>query len=213
MTRFQVHQASKVLIIISSGLGVLLALLYDGFSLAQLAYFTNQSNLLVFLTYFIYLIYYKKYKETFITILYQVVLAIVLTSIVYHLMLRPYIDPSTFQINTLTDLLVHTITPLLVIGERIVFGKKGILQRKQPWIWLSFPLFYYVFVLTYGLFGGRFNLGTSYESKYPYFFLNLKEEGVGYFMFIIALILFIGYIMVFMNRIVLNRKREKNGII
>ncbi|MGE4571685.1 MAG: Pr6Pr family membrane protein [Candidatus Izemoplasmatales bacterium] len=213
MNKLYFHQAFKFLIVLSSALGVILAIVHADDSLYPLTYFTNQSNLLVFLIYLFYIFYYKKYQEKWITIIYQVVLAIVLTAIVYHLMLRPYIDPKTFGVNPFTDLLVHTVTPILVVVERIIFGKKGILQRKQALLWLTFPFLYYLFVLLYGFLGGSFHAGTDYESKYPYFFLNIKEEGIGYFFFVISLILMIGYLMVFINRVLLNRKRNDHGII
>lgn len=211
----KIHTLLKLLIVVSSGTGVFLSIYYANFSLTTLTYFTNQSNLLIFILYIFYL-FIKKYKEPYITILYQGVLAIILTGVVYHLMLRPHIDPETFELNFWVDLLVHTITPILVIVERIIYGTKGILRTSHPLKWLAFPLFYYLFVLVYGFLGGYYHQGTEHQSKYPYFFLNIQEEGFFYFSLVLVLILMIGYLMVLFNRMIFfinHKKRGKYGIV
>jgi hypothetical protein len=205
--RFLIHQVFKALIIISSGLGLLLSFIESN-DLSPMLYFTNQSNLFIFIVYLVFLVKHNNYHEPYISILYQAVLAIVLTGIVYHLMLRPYIDPSVYSPNSLSNLLVHTFTPIFVVIERIVFSRKGILQRKHPFIWLSFPMLYYVFVLVYGTFGGKFHSGTDYASKYPYFFLNIGEEGIGYFLLVILFIIVIGQLIYLSNRYIFTWKKK-----
>ncbi|MDA3932096.1 MAG: Pr6Pr family membrane protein [Tenericutes bacterium] len=202
------HGSIKILVIISSGLGVFLNLVQENFSLNALTYFTHQANLLVFIVYTVFLFYDKKYKQTFITILYQAVVAIVLTSLVYHVMLRPIMSDPSFTENGLINLLAHTITPILVVAERVLFSTKGVLQRKQPILWLSFPMYYFVFTIVYASLGGVFRKGTEYESKYPYFFLNFKENGIGYFLVVVTLVLIIGYSTYFLNRRIFLRKRD-----
>jgi len=202
------HNLFKIFIILCSGLGLTLTIVNADGSLRSFAYFTNQSNLLVFLIYCYFLFNHKTYHEPFITILYQVVVAIVLTSIVYHLMLRPYIDETTYASSSLTDLLVHSFTPFLVVIERLIFSVKGIIQKSHPLYWLIFPLFYYVFSLIYGALGGLYQVGTENESRYPYFFLNFGESGVVYFLFVLVLILLIGYGIYYINRHLLNKEGE-----
>ena len=202
------HRSIKLLIIISSGLGVFLNVIQENFSFNPLLYFTHQSNLLVFIVYIFYLFRDKKHKQKEITILYQAVVAIVLTSLVYHAMLRPILDNTTIFGNGLVDILVHTITPILVVIERLVFSKKGVIQRKQPLLWLSFPMFYFVFTIIYSSLGGIYHEGTEYESKFPYFFLNFRENGIGYFFLVILLVLMIGYSIYFFNRKILIEKRD-----
>lgn len=202
------HKSIKILIIISSGLGVFLNVIQEGFSFNSLIYFTQQSNLLVFIVYLIFLFYDKKFNHRDITILYQAVVAIVLTGFVYHFMLRPILDNTSILGNGFSDILVHTITPILVIFERWKFSKKDVIQRKQPIYWLVFPMFYFVFTIVYAALGGVFHKGTEYESNYPYFFLNFDENGFGYFIGVVVLVLLIGYSIYFLNRRILTRKRD-----
>jgi len=202
------HKSIKILIIISSGLGVFLNIIQENFSFNSLLYFTHQSNLLVFIVYTVFLFHDKKYKQRQITILYQAVVAIVLTSVVYHGMLRPVLDNTSIFGNGFVDMLVHTITPILVVVERLLFSTKGVIQRKQPIYWLIFPMFYFFFTIIYSFLGGTFHKGTDYESKYPYFFLNFSDNGIGYFIVLIIIVLLIGYSIYFMNRRIMIRKRD-----
>lgn len=202
------HQVFKLLVIISSGLGITLTLVEAGGSLRPFAYFTNQSNLLVFIVYTYFIFNHKAYHEPFITLLYQVVLAIVLTAVVYHIMLRPFIDEASYSSNSITDLLVHTFTPLLVVIERYFFSVKGILQKSHPLYWLIFPLVYFIFTLVYAALGGIYQAGTENASKYPYFFLNFEESGYGYFILVFIIVLVIGYTIYYFNRHWLNKKED-----
>lgn len=201
--KLKYHQVFKLLIILSSALGLSLTIIDGSGSLRPFAYFTNLSNLLVLVIYTYYLIQYKSYHEPFISILYQGVLAIVLTGIVYHLMLRPYIDLDTLGSRPLTDLMVHTITPLLVVIERLIFSVKGVLQKSHPLYWLTFPLIYFIFTRIYARLGGLYQVGTEYESKYPYFFLNFQSSGYLYFILVILMVIFLGYTIYFLNRHIL----------
>ncbi|QWC00526.1 Pr6Pr family membrane protein [Mycoplasmatota bacterium] len=202
------HNTIKVLIIISSGLGVVLNIIQSNMSLYSLTYFTHQSNLFVFLVYLIFLFINHKNHRLFVVVFYQAIVGIVLTAMVYHLMLRPSLMGSSFEANDLVDILVHTLTPILVILERLFFSEKQILKRNYPLMWLAFPFVYYLFTIIYVIAGGIFNRGTEFESRYPYFFLNFEENGIVYFLLVILLILSIGYSMYFLNRKPLIRKRD-----
>ena len=167
------HHLLKWGIVLSSGLGVLLGIANDDWSLNGLAYFTNQSNLLVFLVYGYLALNDKPLSKIVITILYQAVLAIALTGFVYHLILAPTFDGSDGF--SFMNFLVHTLTPILVITERIIFSHKHTLHKWHPIYWLSFPLIYFIFTIVFAELGGRFGPGTDYESRYPYVAIALKH--------------------------------------
>lgn len=189
----------RIIIVIAAITGFILNSLGSRTPFRQYAYFTIQSNILVATVYLILLI--KKADSKFLQVIKtQATVAIILTGLVYNLMLRPYLDGIDYEPDTLSDLLVHTITPILVIIEYICFQK----TNRTPWYFplynLIFPLVYWLFTLVYVVLGGNFN-GEDYTSNYPYFFLNFAEFGIGYFLLVLAFILFISYLLFFVNAI------------
>ncbi|MGD9964373.1 MAG: Pr6Pr family membrane protein [Candidatus Izemoplasmatales bacterium] len=170
--------------------------------LKQLTYFTIQSNILVA---FVYLVLLLKKEETKLLIILkrQATVAIILTGLVYNFILKPYLGDFDYTPNTLPDLLVHSITPLLVFVDYLVFSHRFKVKIFEPLYSLIFPLIYWLFTIIYRLVGGNYN-GTNYESDYPYFFLNFPEYGVGYFLivlvFIITIIYFLYIIDLFINK-------------
>jgi len=93
----------------------------------------------------------------------------------------------------------------LVIIDRIIFTEKGSVKKYDSIIWLAYPLIYWVFTIIFVYFGGNFNT-TNIESNYPYFFLNFKEVGVGYFFLVISFIILIGYLVYFEDMFRNNKK-------
>lgn len=170
--------------------------------LKQLTYFTIQSNILVA---FVYLVLLLKKEETKLLIILkrQATVAIILTGLVYNFILKPYLGDFDYTPNTLPDLLVHSIIPLLVFVDYLVFSHRFKVKIFEPLYSLIFPLIYWLFTIIYRLVGGNYN-GTNYESDYPYFFLNFPEYGVGYFfivlVFIITIIYFLYIIDLFINK-------------
>ncbi|MCF7924473.1 MAG: Pr6Pr family membrane protein [Candidatus Izimaplasma sp.] len=214
MNKMHINKTIKFLIVISSGLGISLTLIDLGFSLSPFKYFTHLSNLFVLSIYLMIFFKIKHKSKLFTIIKYQAVVSIVLTGLIYNFVLRPSINSIDYEVNSLADILVHTLTPILVIFDNLFFSKKGIIKRKYPLYWLIFPLIYYLCTLIYSFFGGKFHLGTSYESNYPYFFLNISEYGFGYFIIIVLIILVIGYTIFYINNFLYKDKEErKNGSI
>ncbi|MFO7969847.1 MAG: Pr6Pr family membrane protein [Candidatus Izemoplasmatales bacterium] len=199
MNRLSYKKIFHYLIILSSFLGIVLNLIYENFSLGSFRYFTHLSNLFILVVYLIMIFKPKSNSKIFMLVKYQAVVAIVLTGIVYNLLLRPTISNPDYEVNTFIDLLVHTITPLLVIIERILFSKRKVIKPIYSIYWLTFPLFYYFYILMYSFSGGIFHEGTSYESKYPYFFLDIENNGFGFFIIVIILILLVGLITYYLN--------------
>ncbi len=194
----------KILIIITATVGFLLSTFSYESPLKQYAYFTIQSNILVAVVYLTLVI--KKDKSSLLLIIKnQATLAIILTGLVYNLMLRSYLDGIDYNPNSLSDLLVHTLTPILVLTDFIVFTKNGKMTVFEPLYYLIFPLIYWIFTIVYVALGGNFNFDTE-ESNYPYFFLNFEKFGIGYFLLVLGFIILIGYLLYFLNKTILKKK-------
>jgi len=194
----------KILIIITATVGFLLSTFSYESPLKQYAYFTIQSNILVAVVY-LTLVINKDKSSLLLIIKNQATLAIILTGLVYNLMLRSYLDGIDYNPNSLSDLLVHTLTPILVLTDFIVFTKNGKMTVFEPLYYLIFPLIYWIFTIVYVALGGNFNFDTE-ESNYPYFFLNFEKFGIGYFLLVLGFIILIGYLLYFLNKTILKKK-------
>ena len=192
----------RIIIFLLATIGFIWNTLRFDSPLKQLTYFTIQSNILVA---FVYLVLLLKKEETKLLIILkrQATVAIILTGLVYNFILKPYLGDFDYTPNTLPDLLVHSIIPLLVFVDYLVFSHRFKVKIFEPLYSLIFPLIYWLFTIIYRLVGGNYN-GTNYESDYPYFFLNFPEYGVGYFLivlvFIITIIYFLYIIDLFINK-------------
>lgn len=188
----------KLIILVAALLGVILHTVQSETPLQSFTYFTLQSNLLVVIVYLMMLL--REFKSRLFQIIYnQTVIAIVLTGIVFNLLLRPTLGSIDYEVDSLSDILIHSLVPGLVLIDRFVFGKVGTIKKYDPIIYLSFPLFYWLFSMFYIVLGGNFN-GDDYISNYPYFFLNFPEYGVGYFVLVIVFIVLLGYFVFGVDR-------------
>ena len=131
-----------------------------------------------------------------------VMMAITVTLLVYLVVLVP----ATFQQEgdyvpfSLTDNLIHIITPALLILDWLLFVPKGRLRWVDPLLWALIPYAYLAYALIYGGLGGEFLPGQNY----PYPFLDVATHGVGgVALWILALtvaLVGIGYIFVAFDR-------------
>jgi hypothetical protein len=196
-----------IIIVLSAVIGMILNVLGSKTPLKQFTYFTLQSNLLVAIIYTVSLIL-KKQSKLFVIVKYQAVLAIVLTGLVFNILLRPVVGDYDYNPNTISDFLIHTLTPILVLLEVIFYQNKGLVKVYYPLVWLVFPLFYWLFTLLYVALGGNFN-GETYVSDYPYFFLNFADNGYWGFILVLVFILFIGYLIYYVDKTVYLRKQQR----
>ena len=164
-----------IIIVLSAVIGMILNVLGSKTPLKQFTYFTLQSNLLVAIIYTVSLIL-KKQSKLFVIVKYQAALAIVLTGLVFNILLRPVVGDYDYNPNTISDFLIHSLTPILVLLEVIFYQRKGLVKVYYPLVWLVFPLFYWLFTLLYVALGGDFN-GETYVSDHPNFFLNFADHG------------------------------------
>lgn len=105
-----------------------------------------------------------------------VMMAITVTMLIYLVVLVParFADGDS-DIFSLTDNLIHIITPLLVIVDWLIFVPKGEFRWIDPLLWTLIPYAYLVWAFAYGALGGEFTPGQ----KYPYPFMDVDVLGVG----------------------------------
>ena len=91
------------------------------------------------------------------------------------------------------NIILHIAVPILAIIDYILFGTKGYISYKQTWVFLIYPIIYFVAVNLRVLFGGK--PFASNNSYYPYFFLDphLENQGWGFIAIYIAVIVLIFY--------------------
>lgn len=105
-----------------------------------------------------------------------VMMAITVTMLIYLVVLVPtrFADGDS-DIFSLTDNLIHIITPLLVFVDWLLFVPKGSFRWVDPLLWTLIPYAYLVWAFVYGAVGGEFTPGQ----KYPYPFMDVDALGVG----------------------------------
>lgn len=106
-----------------------------------------------------------------------VMMAITVTMLVYLVVLVPsaFVQGGDYQPFSLTDNLIHVVTPCLLIADWLLFAPKGRLRWGDPLRWTLIPYAYLVFAFVYSGLGGRFAAGASY----PYPFLDVATHGIG----------------------------------
>ena len=105
-----------------------------------------------------------------------VMMAITITMLVYLVVLVPatFVQDGGYEPFSLTDNLIHIVTPCLLIADWLLFVPKGRLAAVDPLLWLVAPIAYLVFAFGYGALGGEFMPGQ----RYPYPFLDVAAHGV-----------------------------------
>jgi hypothetical protein len=92
-------------------------------------------------------------------------LAILLVGVVFALLLNGLVELSGGAM--LADLLMHRVTPLLVPLWWLAFATKGGLGRRDPFLWVLYPLGYFAYALARAAIDGR----------YPYPFMDAGRIG------------------------------------
>ncbi|QEV98720.1 hypothetical protein F6J84_00350 [Microbacterium caowuchunii] len=115
-----------------------------------------------------------------------VMFVITVTMLIYLVVLVPetFTQGNDYVPFTLTDNLVHIITPCLTIADWLLFVPKGWVRPLDPVLWALIPYAYLAFAFVYGAAGGVFGGGT----RYPYPFMDLDRNGlVGVVLWIVGL--------------------------
>lgn len=172
----------------------------------HLSYYTNLSNILciVFFTYYsLRMICNIKCEEFHYNnnLKGAITITILITFIVYNLILRPFMHnvDGVMNLNSIGNLVVHIILPLMVLFDYLLFDEKG--KYNKAYIWVFIPISYFIFICIRAHFGHTF---TYAQSRYPYFFLDIDAYGI--FQVIInviisiILILLLIYLYVFIDK-------------
>lgn len=198
-----------------SFIGIFLSsqILEGTFNTHLFVYYTHLSNILCFVVMIIVLIHnYKKvineptgHNEAICKIKGAATMAIMVTGVVYHFLLKDTSDPTFF---TLDNIIVHYIVPIMFVLDWLIFDKKKSLTILDPLTWIIIPLVY----LTYALIRGAI-VGPNNELQYAYFFIDVNQYGYGgVLLWAIGLtILFVafGYFMWFIDKIIIKEKKIK----
>lgn len=105
-----------------------------------------------------------------------VMMAITVTMLIYLVVLVPTrVQAGDTDIFSLTDTLIHIVTPGLIIADWLLFAPKGRFRWVDPLLWTLIPFAYLAWSLVYSALGGRFVEGD----RYPYPFLDVDALGVG----------------------------------
>ncbi len=129
----------------------------------QVKYFTIWANLLVLLSAFLMWWRQRCVSDSFFAAL---TLWMLIVMVVWHVLLGN--DETPVGFNYVSNLLLHTINPILITLIWLFMASKKALKWKDAVLWLLFPLLYLTYAITRGLL----------SDVYPYFFLNLKELGL-----------------------------------
>lgn len=156
------------------------------FRRATFVYYTNLSNLVIFI-YMLLLCFSWFYPDhPLYTALrlpgvqFSAAMSIFITFIIFHFILAPEIRKRGTQqgisfLKQFDNLCVHYFVPLVTLAEWLFYADKTGLSFWPTLYWLSLPLAYLLFTLVRAaLFG---NISES-GHKYPYLFIALDTLGV-----------------------------------
>ena len=172
-----------------------------------LAYFTNLSNILVFIVFLI--IWIRTFKDVALNKKIDganqhivrakgiATVSIAITGLIYSTMLSKYNQLSNYTVQNLS---VHYIIPILTVLDYFLFDQKGLIKWYHPLIWALIIVLYLPYIFIRALI-----LGENTELiKYPYFFLNIDNIGVLNVVLwcigIAALFIFISYLIYIYDR-------------
>ena len=211
MTKSKSSVCYRILVVLSLLAGILINVIKTKSVSAILSYFTLQSNILCF-AFFASIVFMELRKKNYKSEVYYLVkggitIAILITGLTYLFALSPTgfcmdFQQKTLANKTISNLLVHVVSPILVTLDYFLFDEKGHFKRYYPIIWLCIPFDYLLYVYTYSSSGGTFfNIGGS--KKFAYFFLDYEKIGylgVAKWIVLITLcILFISYLLVWFD--------------
>ena len=153
----------------------------------KLAYFTIQTNIFAVLL-FGYLLW-KTLRSRGRTLAkvppslhLGVTFLITMTMLGFWLLLEPSTGNTEVPLVYISSLILHTFTPLLVIGDYVLFADHGRVTRADAAKWLIYPVGYLIFVMLFSLtirepyYSFQMN-GKTVELMYPYPFLDPSVMG------------------------------------
>jgi len=170
----------------------------DGFPqlLDMLGYFTIQSGLLVLAVFISLLVNQLRgtpEKAFSPKVRGAVLLYIIITSVIFMVMLNGTFE--TQGLNKIVLYINHLGTAILLLIDNIISIKPRTYKWSLLFWWLIYPIAYLIFSIIEGIFFDRFR----------YYFLNFNEFGLGVFIQVVFLLLFvfviIGSFIIFINKV------------
>jgi len=170
----------------------------DGFPqlLDMLGYFTIQSGLLVLAVFISLLVNQLRgtpEKAFSPKVRGAVLLYIIITSLIFMVMLNGTFE--TQGLNKVVLYINHLGTAVLLMIDSIISIKPRTYKWSLLFWWLIYPIAYLIFSIIEGVFFDRFR----------YYFLNFNEFGLGVFIQVVFLLLFvfviIGSFIIFINKV------------
>lgn len=142
-----------------------------------------------------------------------VMMAITVTMLIYLVVLVPTrVDAGDSDIFSLTDNLIHIVTPIVLIVDWLVFVPKGSFRWVDPLLWTLIPYAYLAWAFLYGALGGEFTPGQ----RYPYRFMDVDALGVvGVSQWVIALtiaLILVGFVYVIADRLLASVARRARRV-
>lgn len=185
----------RIIFLCISTFGLVMRFFYNDFSV--LAYFTIQSNLVIWLWWLLKITYGKSNQETLIShpaFKGALLLYILTTGIVYQVLLAGTIE-STSVIKSILLQINHGITPLAFLIDWIVFTSRKPLVPKQLLLWFLYPALYLLISMLYGVGKG----------VYLYYFLDINKLGINNFLIslggLVVFFFLLSYIILFFHNL------------
>lgn len=181
MLRRRLSIIYKFFIILSTAIGITLNIASTTSVLSMVSYFTILSNFFCLTSTVVFLILSFMKKDYSSSKIYYVikgsmVIMIFLTGVIYTIGQVSSNFENGIQSMTPGNILVHKVSPLLVITDYFFFDKKGFFKFRYTIYWIILPVIYVIYVYFYSDHGGRFfQIGGS--EKYGYFFLDYEALG------------------------------------
>ena len=220
MDKRKVSFVYRLLVIASLGTGIYLNIYKTTSLMSILSYFTLQVNIICLFSFIFFEIAdiakrnYRKH-ELYYVVKGALIIAVILMATTYWMALAP----NQFEMDRLHEcvesrklrnILVHEVSPILVILDYLLFDEKRNFKLYYPIVWLLIPLNYTFYVYAYSAAGGKFyGIGGSREFAYIFFdYKKIGYEGVLYCMaFLTFVILILGYVMVLVDKILAKQKK------
>lgn len=141
-------------------------------------------------------------------------------------------------LRTISNILLHYITPMLSILEFILFVPKGEIRISHIFCWTAVPAFYYLFTIIRAQIGGAYEgfvysealvkqIGGMYGlhlpyplpqfGSYPYFFIDSTLFGWGFVLGFVALfiifVIMLGFVFFGLDKLFVGLQNRKNKAI
>lgn len=143
--------------------------------------FTTISNacvmVVVLTAAFRYKLSFENPGSRFARLQYFCLVLILITGAVYHFVLLPQkvAENPAYQVFTFGNIVAHYIAPIGMLADWLLFGKKGLLRKRDPLLCPAAPLLYFVGASLYGYFGPTI---PGKDTSYLYFFMDFGKLGV-----------------------------------